>query len=135
MVGKGHGGHGQPQSGLPLQGFVHSEGAADEKDDVAGALGGAVRQIAGQLLAGALPPFHTHGDHQTAVGQLGPDSVGLLGDCLLYTSGILSWRKAAGGRHFKGLLQQLFAMRGFQVLRQVGQNVVVDAENVLLNEL
>ena len=32
-----------------------------------------------------------------------------------------------GGRHFKGLLQQLFALRGFQVLRQVGQNVVVDA--------
>ena len=80
VVGKGHGGHGQPQSGLPLQGFVHSEGAADEKDDVAGALGGAVRQIAGQLLAGALPPLHTHGDHQTAVGQLGPDSVGLLGE-------------------------------------------------------
>ena len=39
-----------------------------------------VRQAAGQLLAGAFPPFHTHGDHQTAVGQLGPDSVGLLGE-------------------------------------------------------
>ena len=75
VVGKGHGGHGQPQSGLPLQGFVHPEGTANEKNDVAGALGGAVRQIAGQLLAGALPPLHTHGDHQTAVGQLGPDSV------------------------------------------------------------
>ena len=34
VVREGHGGHGQPQSGLPLQGFVHSEGAADEKDDM-----------------------------------------------------------------------------------------------------
>ena len=54
VVGKGHGGHGQPQGGLPLQGGVHPVGAADEKDDVAGPLSGAVGKIPGQLLAGTL---------------------------------------------------------------------------------
>ena len=63
-----------------IVGEIRDEYDTDEKDDMTGALGGAVRQIAGQLLAGALPPLHTHGDHQTAVGQLGPDSVGLLGE-------------------------------------------------------
>ena len=40
VVGKGHGGHGQPQIGLLFQRGVHPVGTADEEDDVSGAPGG-----------------------------------------------------------------------------------------------
>ena len=83
VVGEGHGGHGQLDLGLRLDGGVQAVGAADEKDQV---LGGALlpgpNQL-GQLLAGAHPALYAQGGQHGAGGQLGPDGRGLPGQGLV----------------------------------------------------
>ena len=79
VMGKGHGGHGQPQIGLLFQRGVHPVGAADEEDDVSGTPGGGLRKIAGQRLAGAFLSLYAHGDEQTSGRQLCPHGIGLSG--------------------------------------------------------
>ena len=74
MVGEGHGGHGQAQMRLLFDGWVETEGAADDQGQVRGPVYHPALQGLGKLGAGQEPALHAQGDALGAFGQLFPDA-------------------------------------------------------------